>query len=179
MGKGVNNRTKTTMFTMPRQASYWEKDGNHPRRNTHCQLYPLPCCLQTELNIICNIQQLNTAELNSNPATVSLLEQTQQSNLMATCFIDLKRCYCSVTYLALVINRAYLLQLPLLSITVANCRRKAERTQKPCCAPGIKHNMEEKKSHKCSSVVLEPTTKCRAISQNLFSCCNDPQRAEA
>lgn len=143
LGKGVNNRTKTTMFTGPRQASYWWKDGNHPRRNTHCQLYQLANCLQTELNIICNVQQLNTAKLNSNLA--SLQEQTQQSNQMATCFIDSKRCYCGVTYLALVINSTCLLELPLLSITVANCRRKAERTQKPRCAPGIKHNMKKKK----------------------------------
>lgn len=74
-----------------------------------------------------------------------------------------KRCCCGVTYLAFVINSTCLLELPLLSITVANCSRKTQTTQKSCYASGIKHNM--KKSVFCKS---------RANSQNLFSCCNDP-----
>lgn len=54
--------------------------------------------------------------------------------------------WCDLLYLALVINSTCGLELPLLSITVDNCRRKTETTQKPCCAPGIKHNMKKKKA---------------------------------
>lgn len=124
------------------------------------------------MNIICCVQQFNTAKLNSSLASISLLERKRSVKYDGNMIHDFKSSYCSVTYHALVINCFCLLELPLLSVTVANCRRKAEGKQKPCCAAGIEHNT--KNSHKCSSDILEPT-QSGAISQNLFSCCNNPQ----